>query len=386
MEEAKPHQVSIFNTHIHTFTFNDIPKKFIPLGLVRLLSHLSVRIARFLNNLLKRTEGDVYDRYANFIRLITCRKQIEIFKYIRQFYPEHTLTRFIVLSMDMAFMKAGEVKNQYENQLIELSQLSTKVKEDEFTEIYPFICVDPRREGVLDLVKKYVTDYGFCGIKLYPPLGYFPYDKRLDSIYAFANEKKLPIIAHCSKSGPVFFREKKKKIRKQLIEEINPNVGLNLDFNKKNKRELCNYFTHPKNYEKILTKYPNLKICLAHFGGGTQWEKFLNPSTDGICKEKKNKKIDTEASWFEIIYDMLKSHKNLYTDISYNLSRIEYLSILKMTLLNKEIQNQILYGTDFYMSEVESSDRRFGFDIRGYIGEDNFKLIATTNPKEFLDL
>ncbi len=385
MDDSKPHKAFIFNTHIHTFTFDDVPKRFIPVGM-GLMSRLSVRIAKFLNNLFKRTEGDVYDRYANFIRLMTCKKQKQIFRYIRQFYPGHTLTRFVILSMDMAFMKAGKVIHSFEEQLDELSHLAVKVKDDEYTEIYPFICVDPRREGIIDLVKKYVNEHGFCGIKLYPPLGYFPYDKRLAPIYEFANEKKLPIIAHCSKSGPVYFREKKGKLKNQIMEELDRSVGLKIDFKKKKKRELCNYFTHPKNYLQILEKYPNLKICLAHFGGGSQWEKFLNPSTEVICKDKKRRKIDSEESWFEIIYDMLKIHKNLYTDISYTLSKIDYLPILYMTLLNKEIRDRILYGTDFYMSEVESSDRRFGFDIRGYIGEEDFKQISLLNPKGFLNL
>jgi len=30
--------MEIFNTHIHTFTDKDVPRKFLPLGLVRILS------------------------------------------------------------------------------------------------------------------------------------------------------------------------------------------------------------------------------------------------------------------------------------------------------------------------------------------------------------
>ena len=41
-------------------------------------------------------------------------------------------------------------------------------------------------------------------------------------------------------------------------------------------------------------------------------------------------------------------------------------------------------GSDFYMNQLRYSERSFGLDLRGYLGEDDFKTIAYTNPRKFL--
>ena len=38
----------------------------------------------------------------------------------------------------------------------------------------------------------------FDGIKIYPALGYYPFDKDLISSYEFAQEYEIPITAHCN--------------------------------------------------------------------------------------------------------------------------------------------------------------------------------------------
>jgi predicted TIM-barrel fold metal-dependent hydrolase len=60
--------------------------------------------------------------------------------------------------------------------------------------------IDPRygREGVL-LFEKWVAEYGFDGMKLYPPAGYSPSDRALDPFYAICAERKLPVLLH---TGP----------------------------------------------------------------------------------------------------------------------------------------------------------------------------------------
>ncbi|NHJ86795.1 MAG: amidohydrolase family protein [Asgard group archaeon] len=396
MEKSIDHKIIIHNCHIHTFTNKDIPRNFYPMGIVRFISRYHVGFARWLNNRIKQTGSDLFDRYANFLRLISCEEQEDIFNYIRQFYPTNTLTKFVVLSMDMNYMQAGSIKRGFREQLEKLSKLKEKLDaNDEFTEIIPFIAIDPRRPEITSLVKEFVEQNGFGGLKLYPPLGYFPYDERLNDIYQYAEDHNLPIIAHCSKSGPVYYRASKRKIIEELEQKIDYTIFPEPFYKRKSKKELCNYFTHPLNYVKILKNFPKLRICLAHFGGGSQWSKWLNPTTVGVCEELKktanNKKKKefleaTEPSWFGVIYDMIKEYPNLYTDISFTLSNLSYLPMLKIILLNKNIQHKILFGSDFFMTEIETSDRKFSIDIRGYLGEDLYKKIVIENPKEFLKL
>lgn len=370
-------KIEMHNCHAHTFLYDDVPTNFLPLGLVRFIARRSVRVARFLNNLIPGTDDDVYDRFANFIRLMKCPSQEMILKYLMPFYPKNT--RFVILSMDMKYMGAGDINRPFTKQLDELAALKKKYPEN----IYPFIAIDPRRSDIADIVKKYVEEHHFCGLKLYPPLGYFPYDDQLTPIYKYAEQKGLPVIAHSSKSGPIYCRSNKKKIMQAIISGINPATGIKVDFHKKDKKELCNYFTHPLNYKILLDKFPKLKICLAHFGGGSQWNSFLNPSTAGLC-ENSPQQITQEESWFSIIYDMMKTHKNLYADISFTLEERDFFATLKVILSNPQVREQILFGSDFYMVEVETSERAFGIDLHGFLGTDDFRQIVETNPKIFL--
>ncbi|MHA1127303.1 MAG: amidohydrolase family protein, partial [Candidatus Heimdallarchaeota archaeon] len=379
-------KILIHNCHIHTFTRDDVPENFLGQGLARLMTRFNMlRVARILNALNIFRDDNQFDRYANFIRIMRCNTQEDIFKYVSHYYPSDT--KFIVLAMDMAFMSAGKVQD-YSKQLQGLKELKEKYK----GKIYPFVAVDPRRadssDDLLALVEGWFDEYKFYGIKIYPPLGYFPFDDKLEGVYKFALKKELPILAHASKSGPVFTRMKRNK----LIDTIK--TGLKdylpeekLRFKGKRQREICNYFTHPENWKIAFEKFGKFKTCLAHFGGSGEWERYLNPSTKGMCGEKikscKKKKIEGRY-WVDIIYDLMKENDNLYTDISMTLHNPEFFPILRVLLENPEVNKQILFGTDFYMDESKISERTFGFNVRGYLGHDTFKLIAETNPRKFL--
>ncbi len=60
-----------------------------------------------------------------------------------------------------------------------------------------FSNVDPRRgrEG-LDLFEKAVREWGFSGMKLYPPCGYSPDDRCLFPYYEICRELHLPVLTH----------------------------------------------------------------------------------------------------------------------------------------------------------------------------------------------
>lgn len=376
MEERK--KIEMHNCHTHTFLHKDVPEKFLPLGLVRFIAERSVRIAKILNKLIPGTDGDIYDRYANFLRLMKCPSQEETFRYLLHFYPSNT--RFVILSMDMNYMGAGDVPRDFEKQLDELALLREKY----VGRVLPFIGIDPRRKDIPEIVKKYIEEKNFCGLKLYPPLGYFPYDDRLTPIYKYAETHGLPIIAHCSKSGPIYSREKKPQLITRIKEQLDSDTGIKPTFKKKNRKEICNYFTHPLNYKILFKKFPKLKICLAHFGGQSQWIKFLNPSTAGTCEDNSVLQKDEEDSWFNTIYDMMKTEKTLHTDVSFTLENRDFFPLLKVILSNPQVKEQILFGSDFYMVEAEKSERSFGIDLHGYLGTDLFTLISETNPKKFL--
>ncbi len=350
-----------FNTHIHTFMNGDVPDKFLPLGLVRLLaSNTGTKvIAKLLNYLNPFSTKDIFNRYVNFLTTSKLGSQKAIFEQCQKFYPDDT--RFVVLPMDMAFMGAGKVARNYSEQLDELTDFAKQN-----SALIPFMHIDPRRPGIFELFKSYVEEKGVRGVKLYPPLGYFPQDELLYPIYEYCEKNNLPVIAHCSPFNIVHYRGKRKELETLLTKSNIP-----IDTKGKSKKELCSYFTHPLNYAPVLKDFPGLKICVAHFGSSYYWKEFLdNPSADD--------------NWLKIITEMIGKHENFYTDISFTLSNRDFFPLLKVLMYNNKINRKILFGSDYYMVETKTDERRFGIDLRAYLGEEFFSLISEANPKVFL--
>src|SRR5439155_20874758 len=93
--------------------------------------------------------------------------------------------------------------------------------------VHPFVGFDPRRElvsrkradlkGALALAKEAVQEYGFIGVKLYPPMGFRPLgngataemtaedayrvDGILDELYTWCEAEQVPVTAHCNPSN-----------------------------------------------------------------------------------------------------------------------------------------------------------------------------------------
>jgi len=294
----------------------------------------------------------------------------------------------------MEHMAAGDPEIPFAYQLEELAELKKK-KGDA---LYPFICADPRNPGITRQVKHFINDRGFAGIKLYPALGYFPFDIRLYEVLRFALEKDLPIISHCSK-GPVYYRG---EYTPDML--IHPVTGK--PFSGKNKSELSWNYTDPMNYHylmepEMLQKYidrvapgekapdfSRLKICLAHFGGDRELDKYLYSGWDFV----NSKPLTDNTSWFSSIRDLIERHENLYTDISYTWSNPRYNAILKVLLEDSmanpghKLFRRVLFGTDYFLVSMECRERLFSVDLRAYLGVECFRQIAQKNPMVFLNL
>lgn len=351
--------MKIYNCHTHIFTNKVVPDRFVPF-LFKLLSRrrVSRKIGAVLNRLLPCTADDIFDRWAAFINIGNYKSQLDIFEMLKGFYPDGTV--FVVNSMDMEFMGAGEVRQDFTRQLDELAGVKKKYPDN----VLPFIAADPRRKGIDGIVKKYVEEHGFSGIKLYPPLGYYPFDPGLDKVFTYAQDKKLPVISHCSPAGAVAYRG---KITDEMLGRESPALVKNYD----NK---CDYFTDPVNYELVIKKFPDLKINLAHFGGDKQVKEYLATSW----------RKDDPESWFSIIRNMIIKHKNLYTDVSYTLHDKDLIPLISAIVKDKETRGKVLFGSDFYMQENTGSERSFSINVRWALGEEDFTQIANVNPEKFL--
>lgn len=348
--------LNIYNCHIHTFTAEHIPDKFLPLGLARTMRLPFLRgfILWMFGKLIPLRNKDATARTGRFLARGAFESQAKVFEYVQNQYPKET--RFIVLPMDMAFMGAGQPKVQYEAQLKELADL----RDASNGAVIPFCAVDPRRPNIVADFPIWHRKYKFNGVKLYPPLGFRPDHPTLLEIYAYCEKNKLPVITHCSPGG----------IR---------GAGLSKD--------QARAFAHPANYKSVLKQFPKLNFCLAHFGGAEEWERHLTGETP-------REGTDYVATWLTVILDMMRSgeYPNLYTDVSYTLfvekpyyRPFNYFEFLKVLLVDKNVRDHTLFGTDYYMVEREKvSEKEVSIALRSQLGEEVYFQLAHHNPKKYL--
>ncbi len=366
-------QKIIHNCHTHSFVTDHVPNwflKFIPISLLRAF-HLLKPLAHFLHWLGRWKYFATMNHYATYLGISGRQKQEEVFTYMQGFYPRET--RFAILSMDFEGMKRGNPYIPYLKQLEELAGLKKKYKEL----ILPFICIDPRRNKILELTKEYIEQHNFSGIKLYPSLGYFPDDVRLFPVYQYAEENNIPITTHCIPVNAVYYSGKITGEMLSKAKSIDPAAKKNSNF------KFARYFNHPLNYLNVLKEFPELKINIAHFGGNTEWDSYLDESWNSMAQVTK------EKSWFAIIRDDIigsGKYDNVYTDISFTVYDSKLFPLLKSTLKNDHVRKKILFGSDFYMLEKNRTERRFSYDVRGYLDEKDYWQIAELNPKKFLNL
>ena len=297
-----------------------------PINIHKLLEGKRIRNITWLLKKIIPGEFDSLVRYANFIlhTYDTARgkpkSQREILDELQSYFPKKT--RFILLSMDLDYMmniKKQPLNSTFYDQLNELRSLknSPEFKDKEHNEdiLYPFIHADPRRlsqdKGFFEYLKDGLLSGDFSGIKLYPPLGYFPFDIRLKPVYDLALEHNLPITTHCS-MGPVWYRSSLRTLQNEAYyadgKFEHPITGEKLQGRKP--RSFTPHFTHPLNYfylmncpeelgefwhrclqdkyfdleglpmgeftKEHLEKYRNLKICLGHFGGSLEWRRYMD--------------------------------------------------------------------------------------------------------------
>ena len=397
-------------------------------------------------------------RYINIARFSMSSGQVYIFNQLKQQYPNGS--KFVVLPMDMEYMDADAVLNSYPDQMAELIQI--KNNPDNKDILLPFIFVDPRRirehgKSFLNLntsnpnhiiledcqVKDYI-DNGCIGIKIYPALGYYPFDQDLLPLWLYCQQENIPITTHCS-IGPVFYRgnledlgenydlhpifdevyKKDKVTKKETIDSLRFDQLKNKDFQKN--------FTHPLNYlcllhEPLLIKFlakeevkdeirqlfgfnngkitrnlSKLKINLAHYGSAPMWQQFLDQDRYSMANEIfkwPNRGLNLQTihesygnlyqfwhyvDWFSIITSMMLQFENLYTDVSYTSHDLKYLNLLSEILDKPKVAERVLYGTDFYVVSNHKTEKQYWIDMQNTLGAEKWEKISNSNPKDFLE-
>jgi predicted TIM-barrel fold metal-dependent hydrolase len=250
--------------------------------------------------------------------------------------------------------------------------------------VFPFLAVDPRREGIADYAKENVGKGKlFAGIKLYCPNGYSPADPLLfgkdgkkDGLYGWCEKNGIPVTAHNSDGG---FATLSKSVwisgfvhkNGALYELKNSEVVFSTSiFQKDAIKERALTLNHPLIWGLVVEKYPDLILNLAHFGGGHQLDAAISNPED-------------ETLWSNRIIDLIRNNRHVYTDIS---CFTEFETIRKFfgSKIYKDIKNKVLYGSDYTLLLLFEDD--FDKNVAQFMnifGSD-FDIIAGANPQEFL--
>ncbi len=427
-----------------------------------LMLFLFKKIFNFFKIIPGKESKKLIDRYLLIAKYAVYKKQTNIFSKMKDQYPKES--GFVLLSMDMKYMKAGKCKDSFKKQLNELKQIKESITyKKQGVKIYPFIFVDSRRiienkkrpssdndlfnytyenEKIIlkpSLIKTYIEENKFSGFKIYPAIGYYPFEKELLPLWKYAADNGIPIMSHCIK-GTIFYRGSKLKQwdehwvfkDEESDEQLLLSEVKNVDFQRN--------FTHPMNFLCLLEEpllrvliekyndpelnkifgYTNantslkydlskLKICLAHYGGENQWRKYLEKDSYGYSQQiiknpgtgiefikyiKGTTNIDYDrlakmwkyVDWYSIISSMMMQYPNVYADISYILHDQEIFPLLKETLKPKhgKLKDRVLFGTDFYVVRNHNSEKDLFVSSDAQLNDDEFDLIARTNPNTFL--
>jgi predicted TIM-barrel fold metal-dependent hydrolase len=203
-------------------------------------------------------------------------------------------------------------------------------------ELYPFIAIDPRREGIIECLLSgsfFTGDKRFYGVKLYPRMGYHPQCAPMDTVYKYCSDNNLPITFHCGMGG--FPPGEKWKYAQ---------------------------FGNPLNFEPVIKKYPKLRIDFAHFGSSV-----------------------TSLKWARTIVRLIKENDNVYSDLSCYTKKEELEKIVPLWNRNPKLKTRLMFGTDFdvmyFTAFITMKNYYANFES---IFKGDLELLMRDNPIRFL--
>lgn len=401
----------IINVHTHTFNFTCVPDGFLSNYVNRTLASIAGKalrtevLGRLVRALLRKLP--MTRKYATLVAIGSNRTQLDVFETMLKSYSGSD-SYFIILPMNFDHMGGGAVSANFITQIMEIEEIKRQYP----SRLIPFLGIDPRMGNanyLLNFVKNYFApaaniSRGFAGIKLYPSLGFFPFDPRLQQVYAFAEEHGIPIQAHCTKHG-AFYAGKKLPLELLSLDSFNPTNPTAkrhlqpqyVNMAKLKLKDSCDNYLDPVNYLDVLEKFPKLKLCFAHFGGDDDIQQLIKKPQPVPTRDIAEKGFTPETSWHNIILFIMKEYKNVYADISYTLYNKNIWQVLNSLLAGQisiakdeqqfesTIPNRILFGTDYFMTTQEKPEELLYNDfIEQLNNPKQWEAIAWQNPKAYL--
>ena len=195
-----------------------------------------------------------------------------------------------------------------------------------------FLSVDPTQDGWQEEMRYGHRELGLKGIKLLSMYaGFYPHDPRLDPLWQYAGDNQLPVLLH---TGTTF-------VAQAPID--------------------C---TLPRHLDPVATKYPDVKIVMAH----------LSHPYEGECVA------------------VIRKHPNVYTDVSaLHYRPFQFYNSL-MLVQEYGVWHKLLFGSDYPFTTINASiagirslnemlegtalPRLDGNEIEALIHRDSLKLLG----------
>ncbi|MBN1673438.1 MAG: amidohydrolase family protein [Kiritimatiellae bacterium] len=108
--------------------------------------------------------------------------------------------------------------------------------------VLPFAYADPRESDALEKVRYWVRERDFKGVKLYPPIGFYPDDAAYLAFFRGVEALGVPILVHCGR--------------------VLPHPALRMKY------------ANPVCLEGVAVNCPSLKIIVGHFGRPWTYEAY----------------------------------------------------------------------------------------------------------------
>lgn len=370
---------------------NNAPKDFLRLYMPAIIANgvdnfTNTDTGAWLIRQLAGLNSGMLKRYATFLQIGKSKDQTAVFEDLISRYQNETI-QFVTLCQNLEYLGVGRSVSGFEGQIEEVINIKRKYP----TMILPFFGLDPRWKASGSEIRKTVEAYfetkievggnyiyPFQGLKIYPSTGHYAFDEKLKETFEWAADNGVPVMTHTYYLGGIYNYNKN-----DIINNLNPidpytnkryniphfidknnalNRFLNLNRNK-NCRRSCSFFLEPYSYESMLryfeTRPQKLKICMAHFGGVNQIKASIRLESD---KEQNPPYGILQENWFNQIQKLMSIFPNVYTDISYDVAEAlkkdnAFLYETFLNEVNKPYGNQILFGTDYFMTEKDSLEQ-----------------------------
>ncbi len=353
----------MIDVHCHIFNFKYVPDAYFQKFWVR--RNDVGQAAIFLHNLLPWTDRDRLSSYAYFLKTGNRASMKDIFDIMVRYYPHDTKFTPLMMDFQFGFKDARDQDDSFLSQKREMIELKNGFRDI----LFPFLAVDPRRKGIIDLVKESVgTNRDFHGIKIYPALGYLPSDPVLMDIFDHCEEKGIPVTTHCS-GGGINTDFHSIRVKGTIFN------GDEYEYIDRNERFLVRskwkrYFNDPRNWVPVLERYKKLRLNLAHFGGEDEWRLYLSGK---------------KGTWVDKIINLAMRYENVFTDISYTFSYRDFYPTIKKMIAGP-MGEKMLFGSDYYMVEMEGHFYSSINTIFVELTAEERKKITEKNPGRFLGL